>query len=380
MSVLYLDCGHGAAGDMLSAALLELMCDSAAALARLNGAGVPEVEYIAKDVVRRGVRGTHLRVLVRGEEEHHEHHHGRGQRDIDELISSLTVPDEIKAEIREVYSLILDAESRVHGRTVDEVHLHEVGALDALADITAVCILMRALAPERIVASPINVGGGTVKCAHGVLPVPAPATALLLDGLPTFSGTIKQELCTPTGAALVRHFASEFGKEPCMSFGRIGYGMGSKELGGVNCLRAVLGEEREAESPVTLLECNLDDMTPETVAFALERLLDAGALDVWTTPITMKKSRSAVMLSCLCRCEDAGLLRDVMFRHTATLGIRSRPLDRVTLPRSERTEETPFGTVRVKSAVFDGKIREKREYDDLARIALERGIPLSDVK
>ena len=279
-----------------------------------------------------------------------------------------------------VYALIAEAESHAHGVPVTEIHFHEVGTLDALADITAVCLLMHRLAPEQVLASPVHVGSGTVRCAHGVLPVPAPAAAELLRDIPVYGGEIQGELCTPTGAALLRRFVTQFGSMPAMRIGAIGYGMGKKVFPRANCVRALLGETADETDDVLELACNLDDMSGEALGFAMEALLDAGALDVYTVPIGMKKSRPGVMLCVLCRTQDRERLAQAMFRHTTTLGIRETRHARMTLRRSIRTAETAAGPVRIKCAEGWGVRREKPEYDDLARIAREQDISLADAK
>lgn len=244
MRTLYLDCAMGAAGDMLAAALLDLLDAPETAVKTLNALGIPGVTYVLERTEKCGVSGLHLRVLVGEEEEgeHHHHHHHTNLQEIRHIVSHLNTSDAVKARVLAVYGRIAAAESAVHGESVEEVHFHEVGAMDAVADITAACWLMERLAPEKVMASPIHVGCGTVRCAHGVLPVPAPATAKLLDGVPTYGGEIEGELCTPTGAALVTEFASEFGEQPEMRDEKIGFGMGSKDFPRANCLRAVLGE------------------------------------------------------------------------------------------------------------------------------------------
>lgn len=250
--------------------------------------------------------------------------------------------------------------------------------MDALADIAAVCLLLYKLAPDQILASPVCVGSGQVKCAHGVLPVPAPATAYLLKGVPSYSGAIQTELCTPTGAALLKRFASAFGERPTMQIGAIGYGMGKKELDAANCMRAFWGETTESGGNVRELSCNLDDMTAEAIAFAMETLLKAGALDVWTTPITMKKSRLGTMLSLLCREEDRQKLVALLFRHTTTIGVREHACCRYTLARTVDTVRTPYGDVRRKTSCGYGVTRTKYEYEDLARIAKDHNMSLSE--
>ena len=401
MKTLYLNCGMGAAGDMLTAALLELMPDRAAAAAELNAIGIPGVTYRPETVRRCGVCGTHMSVTVHGAEEseamhdhhhkhehHHDHdhdhdhgHHHTGLRGIAHMVEEhLSLPEPVKADVLAVYDLIAQAESHVHGVPVPEIHFHEVGTLDALADVAAVCLLLHRLAPERIIASPVCVGGGQVRCAHGILPVPAPATAWLLQGIPSYEGTIPTELCTPTGAALLRHFVTEFGPMPVMTTRAIGYGMGTKEFETANCLRAFWGDTAEEGGQVAELACNLDDMTAEELAFAMEALLDAGALDVWTTPLTMKKSRPGTLLTVLCPAEEGERMAALLFRHTTTIGVRQRLCRRYTLARQERTVHTPYGDVGCKTSRGYGVERVKYEYEDLARIARAQDMPLSDVR
>lgn len=260
MKTLYFDLGMGAAGDMLTGALLELMPDREAALEQLNRLGLPHTQFSMERGSKCGISGTHIHVTVLGQEEqpcqeeHHQeqgHHHDHGQEhhhshtamaDIRQAVQALSVSDAVKARVLEVYARIAQAESLVHGVSVSEIHFHEVGTLDALADITAVCYLLEQLSPERIVASPVQVGYGKIRCAHGILPVPAPATALLLLGVPIRAGNIEGELCTPTGAALLRQFVSDYGPMPLMTVERIGYGLGQKDFPAANCLRAMLGE------------------------------------------------------------------------------------------------------------------------------------------
>ena len=416
MNILYLDCAMGAAGDMLMAALLELLPDRDAFLRDMNALGLPGIEVTAEPSVKCGVTGTHVHVFVHGEEEGHEHHHHEhthehehehehhhdhdhdhehehahehhhdhehhhtGLHEIEHLIGHLPVPEAVREDARTVYRAIADAESRVHGAPVDQIHFHEVGTLDALADVVGVCWLMHRLTPDAVYASPVHVGAGQVKCAHGILPVPAPATALLLEGIPCYGGAVRGELCTPTGAALLRRFVTKFGPMPQLCIGKIGYGMGTKDFEAVNCVRAMLGRSDAQPEQIVELCCNLDDMTPEDVGFAMERLFDAGALDVWTAPIGMKKNRPAVLLTCLCREETREAILETLFRHTTTLGVRASRCDRYTLSRTARTVDTAHGPVRVKSAEGFGVKREKAEFDDLARIARETGRSLREVR
>ena len=424
MKTLYLECTMGAAGDMLTAALLELTEDRQAFIDKMNALGLPGVTVTAEPAVKCGITGTHMKVTVNGAEEesedvhdghHHDHHHDHdhghehhhdhdhdhhhdhdhehhhdhdhehhhhhaSMADIEALIDGLKVSDKVKADAKAVYALIADAESRVHGRPVSEIHFHEVGTMDAAADVIGVCLLMEQLAPEQVIASPVHTGSGHVHCAHGILPVPAPATALLLEGIPSYGGQVKGELCTPTGAALLRYFASRFGDRPVMATAAVGYGMGKKDFEQANCLRAFLGESEGQREQITKLECNLDDMTGEEIGFALEQLFKAGARDAWTQAVGMKKSRPGVLLSVVCLPEDADGLAAVMMKYTSTLGIRRQDLSRYTLLRGIETVGTPYGEVRVKRASGMGVERAKPEYDDLAALAEMHGVPLETIR
>lgn len=408
MKILYLDLGAGAAGDMLAGALLDLLTASerAAFLLRLN-AYLPEgVEVHAEGTAQCGVTGTRFRVTVHGEEEHegghdHAHHHGhRGPQELAALVDAMGLPTETAARVRAVYDAVASAESAVHGVPAADIHFHELGALDALADITAAALLTVALGAERVVASPVAVGSGTVRCAHGVLPVPAPATALLLRGVPCYAGEIPGELCTPTGAALVKAFAASFGPMPAMVPEAVGYGFGTKVFSEArpNCVRAIIGETAEElrrdvgggpsgtpapagrEETIIELACNLDDMTPEAVGFAMERLYDAGAVEVFTTSAGMKKNRPGAVLTALCRSDTRDAVLRAFFLHTTTLGVRTRELTRFALTREVGTVETVFGPVRRKLSRGFGVERCKWEYEDLVRIARERGMALDAVR
>ena len=415
MKTLYLECGMGAAGDMLTAALLELIPDKQAFIDKMNALGLPGVQVEAEKAVKCGITGTHMKVTVHGEEEesedvhehhhhdhdhehdhHHEHehhhdhedghdpghhhHHHASVADIEGLIDKLEVSGKVKADAKAVYALIAEAESQVHGHPVNEIHFHEVGTMDAVADVVGVCILMEEIGAEKIVASPVHVGSGHVHCMHGILPVPAPATALILNGIPTYGGQVQGELCTPTGAALLKHFASSFGDRPVMTTEAIGYGMGKKDFERANCLRAFLGESEGAREQIAKLECNLDDMTGEDIGFAMEQLFKAGAKDAYTQAIGMKKSRPGVLLSVICLPDDADRLAAVMMKHTTTLGIRRQDMSRYVLERSIETVQTPYGPVRVKTASGMGVQRRKAEYDDLASLAEKLNAPLESIR
>ena len=405
MRTIYLDCSMGAAGDMLMAALLELLPEKDTFLQKMQSLGLPGLEISAEPSVKCGITGTHIRVLIHGEEEGHPHEHAveahahshadapeaahahvhvhpHHHTDLDELthrISHLNVSEAVRSNILAVYQSIADAESRVHGVPVEQIHFHEVGSLDALADVTGVCLLMELLAPEQVLASPVHVGSGQVRCAHGILPVPAPATALLLEGIPIYGGSIRGELCTPTGAALLRRFVTRFGPLPPMRVEKTGYGMGTKDFEAANCVRAMLGQTEESAGHILELACNLDDMTPEAVGFAMEQLFAAGALDVYTTPIGMKKNRPGVLLTCMCREDDREAMLRTIFRHTSTLGVRVSVCDRYTLSRRQYAVQTPDGEIRVKESSGWGVLRHKAEFEDLARIARQTGKSIAEV-
>lgn len=471
MKTLYLECGMGAAGDMLTAALLELMPDPDAVVAELNGLGIPGVEFSKEAMSKCGIGGTHMTVKVHGEEEseemfhhhhdhatfedcketdenhqdqnhldhshahvhshesacpvheehdhhhdhdhsceahehhhdhqvvtgsddthHHEHthehshdghhhHHHSSLHDIEHIVCDhLNLPEQVKQDVMAVYGLIAEAESHAHGVPVTEIHFHEVGTMDAIADITAVCLLMHHIAPDQVIVSPVHVGSGHVHCAHGILPVPAPATAYILNGVPMYGGAVKGELCTPTGAALLKHFATRFGDMPVMRTEAIGYGMGKKDFEQANCIRAMLGETEDAGDSVLQLECNVDDMTAEELGFAMETILAAGALEVYTVPVGMKKSRPGTLLSVLCHEDQKEKLVRVIFQNTTTIGVREHSCSRYTLKRSFETVQTPYGEVQKKISSGYGVTREKYEYEDLARIAREQGISLAEVR
>lgn len=450
MKTLYLECGMGAAGDMLTAALLELMPDPEAAVAELNGLEIPGVQFSKEAVSKCGIGGTHMTVKVHGEEEseemfhhHHEHHdhshehehdhesachehhdhlhehedhehahehthehedhehahehshehthehgdaghthhHHSSLHDIEHIVCGhLNIPEQVKQDVMAVYGLIAEAESHAHGVPVTEIHFHEVGTMDAIADITAVCLLMNKIAPDQVIVSPVHVGSGHVHCAHGILPVPAPATAYILNGVPMYGGAVKGELCTPTGAALLKHFATRFGDMPVMRTEAIGYGMGKKDFEQANCIRAMLGETEDAGDSVLQLECNVDDMTAEELGFAMETILEAGALEVYTVAAGMKKSRPGTILCVLCHEDAKETLVRVIFRNTTTIGVREHRCSRYTLKRSFETVQTPYGDVQKKLSSGYGVTREKYEYEDLARIAREQGLSLAEVR
>ena len=393
MKTLYLDCGMGAAGDMLTGALLELLPDQDAFLEELNGVGIPGVRVTRERVFKCGIGGTHVTVRVDGAEEeaedahfhdhehHHDHpHHHSGMGEIEGIIRGLKVSEKVQGDVLGVYRLIAEAESSVHGVPVTDIHFHEVGTMDAIADITAVCLLMEKLAPQQVAASPVHVGSGHVKCAHGILPVPAPATACILRDVPVYGGGVEGELCTPTGAALLKYFVTSFGDMPVMKPAAIGYGCGKKDFEAANCVRAILGETADRQETVYELHCNVDDMTAEEIGFAMDRLFDAGALEVFTAAVGMKKSRPGTLLCVLCGEQVREAVVKAVFRYTTTIGVREKVCGRYVLSRTITTLSTPYGEVRRKESSGYGVVRSKLEYEDLADIAREQGLPLREVR
>ena len=408
MKTLYIECNMGAAGDMLTAALLELLPEPDAFVARMNDAGIPGMVMARSEKVSRGLRGTHISVCIDGEEEisddvpeddhehhhehehahghdhHHDHHHEHahshaGLADVAQIIHGLKLPEEVKRDALGVYELIAQAEAHAHGCAVEQIHFHEVGMMDAVTDVSAVCLLMHLLAPQRVVVSPVCTGFGEVRCMHGVVPVPAPATAWLLQGMPAYAGRIRGELLTPTGAALLKYFATEYGRMPAMRIERVGSGMGMKEFEAANCVRVFLGEDGADSDEVAELSCNLDDMTGEMIGCATEILLEAGALDVYLTAIQMKKNRPGVKLSCICRPEDMERMTELMLKHTTTLGVRTQRFARTVLNRSREVAHTVYGDVEIKLASGAGIEKRKPEYESALRVARANDVPLAEV-
>ncbi|MBR6135351.1 MAG: nickel pincer cofactor biosynthesis protein LarC [Clostridia bacterium] len=434
MKTLYLDLGMGAAGDMLTAALLELFENREEVLAELNSFGIPETEYMADAVQKSGITGTHMRVILNGEEEQpyedghhhhdhdhteeeHHHHHDHGEEhhdhdhghehgehhhhdhdhaeehhhhhghhhahvsDIRSMIESLSLSEQVKEDAINVYRLIAEAEGKVHGKEMDEIHFHEVGTRDAVADVCAVCYLMRKLSPDRVIASPIHVGKGTVRCAHGILPVPAPATALILEGVPIYSREeISGELCTPTGAALVKYFTDEYSPMPVIVPEKIGYGFGTKDFPILNAVRTVLGSEEDKAESIYELDFNIDDMTGEEIGALTDALFTAGAREVFITPVYMKKNRPGNLITVLVSDDRKDELVRAIFTNSTTIGIRETEKKRYVLKRDIIEKDTALGTVRFKSSKGFGVEKTKPEFDDLLEISKKTGRPVTEIR
>ena len=416
MRILYLDCGMGAAGDMLAGALVSLLSkeEQESFIKMINNIGVDGVKVSLSDDAKCGITGKHFKVEIDGVEEHshdvheHEHHHedGDGHNDNDnhghhhqhgtgpfpEELEAVTekfnniLADDVaivgQSDIKGVYELLAEAEAKVHGKDVSEIHFHEVGMKDALIDIASVVYLMNKLKVDKVVVSPVNVGFGKVKCAHGILPVPAPATAELVKGIPTYAGRFEGELLTPTGAALLKYYADEFSYQPLMNVIKCGYGTGNKNFESANVVKAVLGEVTDEliSENVIELNCNVDDMSAEDMAYAAEVLLVNGAKDAFVTPVIMKKGRSGMLLTVLCSAIDKERFVSLIFKHTSTIGIRVKETERIILNRHEETVHTKLGDVRVKYSEGYGVKREKPEFEDLRKLAEENNISVAEAR
>ena len=435
MRIAYLDCFSGISGDMFMGALVDagvspkLLEDTVAALdigARLE----------ISRVVRGGISATKVDVYANGEKDlprqvfweqqghdhedshvwgrgsapprtgqspvptqhgptQHGHGHGRSLTDICETIEKAAISSTAKATAIRIFEALGEAEAEVHGTSIARVHFHEVGAVDAMVDIVCAAVGAESLAVEEWVCSPLNVGGGTVKCAHGTLPVPAPATLKLLRDAPVYSSGPQVELVTPTGAAIVKTLSSRFSPFPVMKIEKAGYGAGTREFPEhPNLLRLTIGEASPADgastspstSPsisnerITVLEANLDDLSPQVLAYAMERLLAEGALDVFSIPVQMKKSRPGALLTVLAKMEDANRLTKLIFAETTTLGVRRREEQRQTLSRRWETVDTTWGPVRIKIANMNGSVSNYApEYEDCRTLAEAQHVPLRTV-
>ena len=425
MRILYLDCGMGAAGDMLAGALVSLLSkeEQESFIKMINNIGVDGVKVSLSDDAKCGIAGKHFKVEIDGVEEHshdvheheyhheheqehgHHHEHGDGHYDNDnhghhhhgtgpfpEELEAVTekfnniLADDVaivgQSDIKGVYELLAEAEAKVHGKDVSEIHFHEVGMKDALIDIASVVYLMNKLKVDKVVVSPVNVGFGKVKCAHGILPVPAPATAELVKGIPTYAGRFEGELLTPTGAALLKYYADEFSYQPLMNVIKCGYGTGNKNFESANVVKAVLGEvpDEITNENVIELSCNVDDMSAEDIAYPVDVLRVNCAKDSFFTPAIMKKGRSGMLLTVLCNAMDKEKFASLIFKHTSTIGIRVKETERLVLNRYEETVHTKLGDVRVKNSEGYGVKREKPEFEDLRRLAEENNISIAEVR
>jgi uncharacterized protein (TIGR00299 family) protein len=380
MKLAYFDCFSGISGDMTLGALVDAGCDVERLRADLRGLQVPGWELSAEKVWKNGMAATYVKVKTENQSKH------RSLGAINEILQKSQLAPGVRERAAAIFTKLGEAEARVHDVPLEKVHFHEVGAVDAIVDIVGACIGFQALGIDKFACSALNVGGGTAKMAHGVLPVPAPATADLLQGKPTYSNGVQKELTTPTGAAIIATLCDSFGPQPPMSVSAIGYGAGTADLESQpNVVRILIGEATEEtvtgfDEEIAVIEANLDDMNPQIYGYFLEKALAAGALDVYTTPVQMKKNRPGTLLTVLCKPQDTNTLMSLIFAETTTFGARTYRAQRRTLPREFLKVATAFGDVRVKISRVNGRILHVApEYDDCRKLAVEKSVPLQRV-
>jgi uncharacterized protein (TIGR00299 family) protein len=391
MKVLYFDCFSGAAGDMVLGSLIDAGVPLAEVRRALGSLAIEPEAVWTDRVVRAGVAAT--KFCVRGEdggEPHHAHRHLKG---VYKLIDGSALSVNGKARAKALFERLGAAEAAIHGTSMETVHLHEVGALDSIIDIVGSVFALEWLGADHIVSSPLNVGGGTVKVAHGLYPVPAPATMRLLEGVPVYAGEQKAELVTPTGALLVSSYAKSYGPVPAMTVRKVGYGAGTRDFGDTpNVLRVLIGEADNAggaEGPhrtapptdVVVIECEIDDMNPQIFGVLMDRLLAEGALDVFYTAVQMKKNRPGTLLTIVAPPARRDRLISLVFTETTSIGVRYREMARECLEREAVIVATPLGPIGMKVARRNGQVlNASPEFDDCARVARERDVPLKDVQ
>lgn len=384
MKLAYFDCFSGISGDMTLGALVDAGCPVEYLREQLESLDVPGWTLSAEKVWKNGMAATHVKVASEDQQKH------RSLSTILAIIDRSKIAPQVRERACAIFERLGRAESYVHDAPLEKVHFHEVGAVDAIVDIVGACVGFDALGIGKFASSPLNVGGGTAKTAHGVLPVPAPATARLLQGAPTYSNGVQEELATPTGAAIVATLCDSFGPQPAMTVSSIGYGAGTADLENQpNVLRIMIGEAAEKsvaavpfgfDEEISVIEANLDDMNPQIYGHFQERALACGALDVYTTPVQMKKNRPGILLTVLCKPEHRPRLMDLIFAETTTIGARTYSAQRRVLPRESVIVNTAFGAVRVKVASVNGHIRQATpEYEDCRALALEKNVPLQAV-
>jgi hypothetical protein len=391
MRILYYDCFSGISGDMNLGAMLDLGVEKdylAGELSKLNLDHEFEIR-VSRDS-RKGICGTKVDVVLRHHHEHHEHHEHhhehRNLHSIESIINSSSLSGNVKRISLDMFGKVAEAEAKVHGKPLHEVHFHEVGALDSIVDIVGAAICLDRLGVDRVISSSVELGGGFVRCAHGLIPVPAPATVEILKGIPVKSGIVPFETTTPTGAAILASSVDEFSDVKDFVIERTGYGIGGRDTEIPNVLRVYLGEKNGAsvagstEDEVCILECNIDDMNPELFECIAERLFALGALDVYRTPILMKKERLGILLSVMCCEEDKEKLKEAVFLETSTLGIREQLYRRTKLEREFDEVTTSYGRAAVKKAYYKGRlVGAKPEYEDCKRLAMGNDVPIRAV-
>lgn len=394
MKILYYDCFSGISGDMNLGAMIDLGIDKDYIDKQLAKLNINEFKLDVKKDSRKGISGTNLNVLVHHHDEHMDHqhshdmdHHHRNLEHIRSIIMDSELNDNIKNISMNIFMEVAKAEAKVHNCDINSIHFHEVGAVDSIVDIIGAAICFDYLNVDKVISSPIELGSGFVKCAHGLLPVPAPATAEILTGLPVTSGRVTFEATTPTGAAILKTMVNEFSKENNFKVIKVGYGIGNKDIGDIpNVLRVMLAETCENKEDdlehgeAYVIECNLDDMNPEFYNYIVEKLFKLGASDVYLVPIIMKKGRPATKISVLCSIEKESIIRSTLLRETTTLGIRKYMVSKDMLQRQFKNVDTKYGSITVKVGLLHGQqIKYKPEYQD-CRLASEKfNVPLKDI-
>lgn len=404
MRAVYFDCFSGISGDMMLGALIDLGANPEKLLENLRKLDVRGYDIIIEKKESCGIVATDVKVILLNENEveyghnhnnshnHHDnshnhghnHNHGRNLSDIESIIDASSLTERVKYLSKNIFREIAKAEAKVHNKDICEVHFHEVGALDSIVDVVGVCICLELLGVEAVFSSPLKEGTGFINCQHGTLPVPVPAVMEMLkgSGIPVETQMINTELVTPTGIGIIKTLSRGFGLMPKMYVEGVGYGLGKRDTGRFNALRAVVGslfEEEILSNDVFLLEANIDDLAPQILGYTLDTLLENGALDVFFTPIYMKKNRPAQKLSVICEVKDEKKMADLIFRETSTIGIRKSRMERMVMERSIKTVETEYGPIRFKESKWGDTLRITPEYEDAKEIARQKGLPLIDV-
>jgi len=383
MRILYYDCFAGISGDMNLGAMIDLGVPESYLVSELEKLNIKGFSLKVEPDLRRGISGTKAQVIVKKNlfEKH------RHLRHVEEIVNGSTLSDNVKALSMKIFTLIAVAEAKVHQIEIQKVHFHEVGALDSIADIVGAAICLDYLKVDKVLSAPIQLGGGTVKCDHGIMPVPAPATALIVKDVPVKTGLVQHEATTPTGAAILVATVDEYTEQINFPISKTGYGIGQRDVSEVpNVLRVYLSEVENTsadmkEETAIVLECNIDDMNPEHYSYVLDKLFDAGASDAWLVPIIMKKSRPAITLSVLCTPEKAGLMKVIIFTNTTSIGLREYTVTKNMLTRIEKNVATQYGNVRVKQSIFQGKIvNSKPEFDDCKALAIKNNLAIDEIE
>jgi pyridinium-3,5-bisthiocarboxylic acid mononucleotide nickel chelatase len=377
MKIAYFDCFSGASGDMILGSLIDAGLSPKRLREELKKLRIPTVHLRAKKVLKGGISAT--QVMVEGKSEKRSH---RNLKEILRIVERSGVEVEVKEKSKEIFKRIASVEAKIHQTPMEEVHFHELGGLDSIVDIVGSVWGIRQLGIEEIYVSKVNVGSGFVKCEHGILPVPAPATLFLMEGKPIYSSGVERELLTPTGAAILTTLSSEFGSMPLMNVDRIGYGAGRDNLSHPNLLRLIIGtsESISGKEKVVVIETNIDDMNPQFYDYVMERLLAMEVLEVFITPILMKKNRPGHLLTIICSSEKLPSVTKFLLRETTTLGLRWHQEERAKTDREILTQETKYGKIRFKLAKWEGKVVNlSPEYEDCKRLALEKRVPLKEV-